>query len=48
MTCCVGLNQDMDYYEDPLVFEARMNENALMEALQDDIVEDDIIGDDED
>ena len=37
------LNQDMDSYEDPLVFEARTNENAYIGALHDDIIDGDII-----
>ena len=31
------LNQDVDYFEDPLAFEPRMIENVLTEALEDDI-----------
>ena len=37
------LNQDMDSYEDPLVFEARTNENAYIGALHEDIIDVDII-----
>ena len=42
------LNCDVDSFEDPLVFEARMNENTIAATLQDDIMEEDINGDDED
>lgn len=41
------LNQDVDSYDDPLIFAARMNENTSTTALHDDIIEDNFIGDDE-
>ena len=41
------LNQDVDSYDNPLVFAARMNENTSTTALHDDIKEDNFIGDDE-
>lgn len=34
-----NLYQDMDSFEDPLVFEGRMNENDLAAALLDDIID---------
>ena len=34
------LTEDVDSFEDPLVFEPRMNENVLTEALRDDVISD--------
>ena len=34
------LAEDVDSFEDPLVFEPRMNENVLTEALRDDVISD--------
>ena len=37
------LNQDVDSFEDPLVFEARINGSSLSATLQDAIVDDEEI-----
>ncbi|XXG82399.1 hypothetical protein AAC387_Pa10g0358 [Persea americana] len=38
------LNKDVDSYDDPLIFAARMNENTSTTTLHDEIIEDNFIG----